>query len=35
MSGYLDAKEVYAALGVDTEKAMELLRTVPVALHCW
>ena len=35
MSGYLDAKEVYAAWGVDTEKAMELLRTVPVALHCW
>ena len=35
MSGYLDAKAVYANLGVDTEKAMEVLCTVPVALHCW
>ena len=35
MSGYVDAKAVYAAWGVDTEKAMETLRCVPVALHCW
>ncbi len=32
---YLEAKEKYAALGVDTEAAMERLKTVPVALHCW
>ncbi len=32
---YMEAKERYAALGVDTEAAMERLRTVPVALHCW
>ncbi len=32
---YLEAKAKYAALGVDTEAAMEKLKTVPVALHCW
>lgn len=32
---YLEAKEKYAALGVDVEAAMERLKTVPVALHCW
>lgn len=32
---YKEAKERYAALGVDTEKAIERLRTVPVSLHCW
>lgn len=29
------AKEKYAALGVDVEKAIEKLQTVPVSLHCW
>ncbi len=32
---YKDAKAQYAALGVDTERAMEKLKTVPVSLHCW
>jgi len=32
---YLEAKEKYAALGVDVEAAMEQLKTVPVSLHCW
>ena len=32
---YPEAKEKYAALGVDTEAAMEKLKTVPVSLHCW
>ena len=32
---YLEAKEKYAALGVDTEKALETLGAVPVSLHCW
>ena len=32
---YLEAKAKYAALGIDTEAAMERLKTVPVALHCW
>ena len=29
------AKEQYAALGVDVEKAMAKLATVKVSLHCW
>ncbi len=32
---YLEAKAKYAALGVDTDAAIEKLKTVPVALHCW
>lgn len=32
---YQMAKERYAALGVDTERAMSVLHGVPVALHCW
>ena len=32
---YLEAKEKYAAIGVDVEAAMEQLKTVPVSLHCW
>ena len=32
---YAEAKARYAALGVDTDAAIEKLKTVPVALHCW
>ena len=32
---YKLAKEQYAQLGVDTEKAMETLRGVAISLHCW
>ena len=32
---YKLAREQYARLGVDTEKALRALRTVPVSLHCW
>ena len=32
---YNEAKERYAAIGVDTEKAMNILAGIPVALHCW
>ncbi len=32
---YALAKERYAALGVDTEKALEGLAAIPVSLHCW
>ena len=35
MNNYNNARAIYAQWGVDTEKAMEMLRTVPVALHCW
>ena len=32
---YLEAKAKYAALGIDTDAAIQRLKTVPVALHCW
>ena len=32
---YIEAKAKYAALGVDTDKAIAKLKNVPVALHCW
>ncbi len=32
---YEYAKQKYAQFGVDTEKAMEILSSVPVAIHCW
>lgn len=32
---YTEAKEKYAALGVDTDAAIERLRRVPVSVHCW
>lgn len=32
---YLEAKEKYATLGVDTDAAIQKLKTVPVSLHCW
>ena len=32
---YEIAKERYAALGVDTDKAIETLEKTPISLHCW
>ena len=32
---YIEAKAKYAAIGVDTDAAIEKLRSVPVSLHCW
>ena len=32
---YTEAKEKYAALGVDTEAALDKLKTAPVSLRCW
>ena len=32
---YEQAKKLYAGLGVDTEKAIETLKTIPVSIHCW
>lgn len=32
---YQEAKARYAAVGVDTDAAIERLKTVPVSLHCW
>lgn len=32
---YLEAKEKYARVGIDTDAAISRLQKVPVALHCW
>ena len=32
---YTEAKKKYAALGVDTEKAIKELAKIPVSMHCW
>ena len=32
---YESAKEIYAKIGVDTDKAIETLKKAPVSLHCW
>ena len=32
---YEIAKERYAAIGVDTDKAIALLEKTPISLHCW
>lgn len=32
---YQLARERYAELGVDTDRALQALRSVPISLHCW
>ena len=32
---YSGAREVYAAMGVDTEAALAKLAAIPISLHCW
>lgn len=32
---YESAKAVYAKYGVDTDKAIEILKKAPVSVHCW
>ncbi|MCO5185516.1 MAG: L-rhamnose isomerase [Anaerolineae bacterium] len=32
---YQLAQEQYAALGVDTDAALQTLATIPISLHCW
>lgn len=32
---YIIAKERYTALGVDTEAALNTLKSIPISLHCW
>ena len=32
---YSEAKKRYEAIGIDTESAIERLKKVPIALHCW
>ncbi|MBQ9070101.1 MAG: L-rhamnose isomerase [Clostridia bacterium] len=35
MNSYESAKAKYAKYGIDTDAAMELLKDVPVSIHCW
>ena len=32
---YNNAKERYAELGIDTDKALERLKKISLSLHCW
>ncbi len=34
-SRYESAKEMYKAIGVDTESAIEKLKNIPISMHCW
>ena len=34
-SRYIEAKEIYAKFGVDTEKALQKLKDVCISIHCW
>lgn len=35
MNRYTEAKEIYKSLGVDTEKALDMLKNISVSMHCW
>ncbi len=35
MSRYEEAKKIYSSMGVDTEKALSLLKDITVSVHCW
>ena len=32
---YLLAQKEYGKIGVDTEKAIEILSNIPISVHCW
>ena len=32
---YQIAKEIYAKYGVDTDKAIERLKDIPLSIQCW
>ncbi|QNM06487.1 L-rhamnose isomerase [Qiania dongpingensis] len=32
---YQAARELYASIGVDTDKALETLKKTPISVHCW
>ncbi|MCL2865577.1 MAG: L-rhamnose isomerase [Lachnospiraceae bacterium] len=32
---YESTKKMYAKLGVDTDAALEILKNVPISMHCW
>lgn len=35
MNRYNEAKEIYAAYGINTEQALDTLKNVCVSIHCW
>ena len=35
MSRYEYAKNLYAQIGIDTDKAIEKLMELPISMHCW
>ncbi len=35
MERYISASEQYKKFGIDTEKALEVLKNIPVSMHCW
>ncbi len=35
MNRYQEAKELYAGIGVDVDKAIKTLKNIPISLHCW
>lgn len=35
MSNFMEAKEAYAAYGVDVEAALKKLQQVRISMHCW
>lgn len=35
MTRYEEAKKIYSRLGVDTDKAIETLKNIPISIHCW
>lgn len=35
MDRYESAKAMYLELGVDADKAIETLKTIPISMHCW
>jgi L-rhamnose isomerase len=32
---YVEAKQQFADYGVDTDKALEILKNIPISIHCW
>ena len=35
MTRYEEAKKIYEAMGVDTEKALSTLKDTTISIHCW
>lgn len=35
MSRYDEAKQIYDKYGVDTDKALDTLKNIPISIHCW